>query len=182
MISDLCTSEIRAALKKESQFIGAYPCNLIPIKLPPPPYGLIINTDRDDQPGSHWISVFVTKENHGEYFDSFGFPPLVQDIVNFLDKQGFCFCRSDSVIQHPTSVACGHFAIGFLLARFRGVSFEEFLALFDTSPLRNNDTIIKEWNTTFLKQSKYEKSVQSSTVKGSPTGVRLTNHATCRWN
>ena len=182
MIADLCTTEIVTAMKKERQFVGAFPCDLIPVKLPAPPYGLIINTDRSKQHGSHWVSVYVTRDNHGEYFDSFGFPPLVQDIVSFLNELGLCFCKSNFVVQHPASVACGHFAIGFLLARFRDVSFEEFLAFFDSSQLQQNDSIIKKWNTTFLKRTSYGKSVALSTAKDSHMGVASRNHASCQWN
>ena len=178
---DLCTLEISNALSQFKIFKGAFPCNLIPLEKISPPFGLVINTDRDDQPGSHWVAIYVTRSGHGEYFDSFAFPPTVKEISDFLAKQDTCFCCSRVVIQHPASVACGHFAVGFLYARFSGVTFEDYISTFETDDLWKNDNVILKWNSSVGKHN-FAKSVPSLTAKASPMGAPMKNHRMCRWN
>ena len=177
---ELCTTEINKFLKQEVRFLGAFPCNRIPKTKLRPPYGIILNTDRDDQPGSHWTSVFVSADGHGEYFDSFAFPPLKQEIVDFLTLQDTCFCISQVVIQHPSSVACGHFAIGFILARLKGISFENYLTKFESNNLLENDQLILKWNSSF-QIATYAKYVQSLMRKVSSI-PQAKNHASCQWS
>jgi len=43
--------------------------------LPPKPKLLVCNTDPSTKPGRHWISIYVSEDERGEYFDSFGRPP-----------------------------------------------------------------------------------------------------------
>ena len=175
---ELCTTEINR-LVTHKKFLGAYPCNRIPETTPTPPYAIILNTDKDDQPGSHWVAVFVSENNHGEYFDSFAFPPLKEEITSFLAKQDICFCTSQVVIQHPASVACGHFAIGFILARLRGISFQKYLTYFKTENLRDNDKLIIKWNSSF-QIANYTKLVRLLMHKD--TAMAEKNHDLCHWS
>ena len=50
----------------------------------------VCNTDPSDRPGQHWIVIAIAENargfRHGEYFDSFGLPPLQPEFVKFLDK------------------------------------------------------------------------------------------------
>ena len=151
---DLCTKEINRLVRHE-KFVGAFPCNSIPNGLRPP-FAIIINTDRDDQPGSHWIAINVTNNGHGEYFDSFGWPPMVEDVSKFLQDLDCCFCYNTSMIQHVGSVCCGHFAVGFVLSRLSGIGFEEYISNFVTDKLKFNDFIVIEYNSKFLRK-KYKK-------------------------
>lgn len=178
---ELCTTEIVQALHSERKFIGAFPSNRIPTKKLRPPYGIIVNCDRDDQPGSHWVAIYVTPNGHGEYFDSFGREPFVKEIVDFLVLQDVCFCCSSVVIQHPASAACGFFSIGFLLARFRSISFEKYLSTFDADDLRANDNQILKWTST-LATGNSKKFVRSLTLKASRSAVPMKNHASCQWS
>ena len=176
---ELCTKEINATVKHKL-FAGAFACNRIPLFLEPP-FAIIINTDRDDKPGSHWIAINVSLNGHVEYFDSFGFPPLIPEIYNFLSRFDFCFCYNSVVVQHVNSIACGHFSIGFVLARLSGISFEDYLFNFETDNLKNNDKLILKWNAQFLNVS-YKKYARLLMPKVFPTDIQETNHVLCPWN
>ena len=39
------------------------------------PVAFVCNTHNSDKPGQHWISIYMSDEGRGEYFDSYGRPP-----------------------------------------------------------------------------------------------------------
>lgn len=77
------TSEINKSLKRYSIFRGAFACDQIP-KLKTRPVAYIVNTDRAQRSGEHWTAIMLLDNNRGEYFDSFGFPPLVPDVQEYV--------------------------------------------------------------------------------------------------
>lgn len=44
-------------------------------KLSQRPLGLVVNTHPHNQPGERWLTLYLVRCNHGEFFDSFGHPP-----------------------------------------------------------------------------------------------------------
>jgi len=53
--------------------------------LPEDPHLLVCNTDHSDEPGRHWIAIYVDNDGHGEYFDSFGRRPVV-DFEHYMNR------------------------------------------------------------------------------------------------
>lgn len=100
--------------------------------------GIIFNTDREDQDGSHWVAVFINKTCI-EYFDSNGVSPN-KYISAFLDKLkinnvnnirgGLSSLRKLKInkIKHQTTdCVCGIYAIKFILHRlFNLDTFKSF--------------------------------------------------------
>lgn len=39
------------------------------------PAMMIVNTQPSDEPGEHWLAIYITKHKHGYFFHSFGHPP-----------------------------------------------------------------------------------------------------------
>ena len=66
---------IRKLLSIFPCFKGVYPLDLIP-SVKKMPSAIIINTHPSHKPGEHWVCVLIDKYGFGEYFDSFGLPPL----------------------------------------------------------------------------------------------------------
>ena len=62
----------------------------------------IINTDDHDEPGEHWLAVYVDKDV--EYFDSFGLFPLDSRLEHFL---GDDYLYNAAPMQQIFSNACG---------------------------------------------------------------------------
>ncbi|KAF4522353.1 hypothetical protein B566_EDAN011073 [Ephemera danica] len=46
----------------------------------------IVNTDKAGAPGQHWVSIYISKKGHCEYFDSFGMPPYIPAHVDFINR------------------------------------------------------------------------------------------------
>src|SRR6266852_1018214 len=81
------TQEINYLLSDSDCFIGTYARDILPKnQIKTKPCALIINTDESAKPGQHWISLFLSKDGVAEYFDSFGFSFIHDDILKFLKK------------------------------------------------------------------------------------------------
>jgi len=80
------TNEIVNVLSTECglgiSFAGVFPCDRLPLSIQNPG-AVICNTDPHDKPGAHWVAMYVDGDV-GEYFDSYGLPPINSNFVNFL--------------------------------------------------------------------------------------------------
>lgn len=98
----------------------------------------IMNKDKADEPGSHWVAVFINWVNDRfggpsvEYFDPLGDPPTqaVQQALHKLVMERnppymlkFKVNRVRS--QRDNSVTCGGHAMRFLQDRYKGRSFKK---------------------------------------------------------
>jgi len=87
----------------------------------------VINTDKCDQPGLHWLGVYYPPKGEIEFFDSYGIKP---DFYGFSNK----FLHSNKRIQSLNSKTCGPHVISFLLHRLKiGYSFRNYLKLFNNN-------------------------------------------------
>ena len=85
--------------------IGVYAADTIPTTFKRPA-AFIANTDEQHKPGTHWICFYIPKSGRIEYFDSYGFPPIVDGHIDFLKRQRFKYNKLG--IQTLTSNVCGH--------------------------------------------------------------------------
>ena len=142
------TIQINKSFLKNKKFKGVFPCDCLPSADFILPYALVVNTDPSSKPGTHWVALYVDKDNHAEFFDSFGRPLLNRFIVDFVDDNCSSACWSTSCIQSEFSIKCGQFALGFIKARLQGVSAADFISLFTTEhdDLLDNDRVIEKFN------------------------------------
>lgn len=106
--------------------------------------GIVFNTDPSNQPGKHWISMFVDMRGPPEkweinYFDSLGrahIAPEILDLVKHLKSQHEKFiikmnCSDKlctSKINHQQlSTECGVYSINFIVERLSGRSWEDMV-------------------------------------------------------
>ena len=90
-------------------FVGVFPCDLLPNKLPWPSC-LIANTKPSKSQGEHWIAIFINKEGFGDYFCSYGIPPSII-FIKYLNEQTFDWNYSDKCLQNHISTTCGQYAL-----------------------------------------------------------------------
>jgi len=65
------TREIRYALRNTRYFDDVYSVDTLPSH--PRDVTLVCNLDPSDQPGTHWVAIYVDSSGtHAEYFDSYG--------------------------------------------------------------------------------------------------------------
>jgi hypothetical protein len=88
----------------------------------------IINLD--DDIGSHWCGLFVSK-NDAMYFDSFGCVPP-QNVIDFVkQRKNIKLGYNNSIIQDLESEKCGFFCIAFLLFLNRSKNKDKYKATND---------------------------------------------------
>lgn len=84
---------------------------------------IVVNQDDSSQPGSHWIAIYVDKDNNLEFFDSYGQSPFlygkfIRDYVSTYKNISW----NSVVFQSMTSNVCGLYCIYFILKRCQGKS------------------------------------------------------------
>ncbi len=142
------TSEINNELRHIKCFIGTFARDRLP-SLTSLPVGLIVNTDKASDSGQHWIAIYIDKNGRGEYFDSFGFPSLHIDIINFLSLNTNRWQYSCHMLQHASAKTCGNYCIFYIKLRCNGFSQCQFIQLFTNITLIN-DKIVKSLFNKFL--------------------------------
>ena len=80
-IKHILESDARA----RDAFRGVYARNKLPIRAPTTSL-YVCNTDPNHKPGEHWVTIYINNDRRGEYFDSFGMPPLFDEFVTFLNN------------------------------------------------------------------------------------------------
>ena len=133
--------EIENYLKDQKGFLGCFACNDLPPLPTKFPISMIINTDRKNQAGEHWLGLILTKTKCF-YFDSFGAPVLEESIVSYLQQKYEKVTINNECIQHYYSESCGLFCIAFIKHVKSKLGFEEFISKFNLLHLLKNDNIV----------------------------------------
>ena len=138
------TQEIIKVLSSEPNFVGCFARDKLPKKTKRPA-GLVINTDKAAESGSHWVAYYISGEGRSEYFDPLGEPVPRNDILKFVKRNsGNAWMNTvynNTSFQSDDSTKCGQFCIFYLRNRLRGRSTCEVHAMLS----RNadvNDTIV----------------------------------------
>ena len=96
---------------------GVYPSDQVKLK---PYHYFIINVDKHNQPGSHWLACYTTNKR-AYIYDSFGrnIPELVPHLIKSFRKSGYSIGKTNQVMHMEqrgyTSETCGDYALAFLL-------------------------------------------------------------------
>ena len=136
------SSEINNKLKTIEEYRGTFPRDQLPV-LKKFPSSLIMNTHPSTMKGEHWVAVYINKSGFGEYFDPYGFEPLVEEFKEFMNKScpdGWTY--NNEMIQGLTSVKCGQFCVCFVYLRCHfKFTMKQIVKLFSKN-LNINDVII----------------------------------------
>ena len=97
--------------------------------------GFIFNLDKHNQPGSHWVALFVDlNKGWAAYYDSFSSAPseeirkLIRRIERYLKSIGKRGTYDYNKLVHQTdSYNCGVYSIDFILKMVKGVDFNDIL-------------------------------------------------------
>ena len=111
------------------------------------PQGYIVNVDRHDAQGSHWLGVW-TDDDTCELMDSFGMDMAGYDIPWFekWTRDHFWTVReSRKTLQAINSQSCGMYTLAFLVTCAMGISMDGYLSMFTTYDYVKNDHRIAEW-------------------------------------
>ena len=83
----------------------------------------IINLDRYESIGTHWIALYVNAENVS-CIDSFGVEHIPKEIRKFIGNKNIITIIYR--IQAYHSIMCGYFCIGFIDFMLKGKSLLEY--------------------------------------------------------
>ena len=136
------SSQIEHSLKGYKDFVGVFPCDLLPQL--EPGQAMIVNTDPHNEPGEHWVAFYKSHAGCLEYFDSFGMPPLVPILRKYINMSAhYNFTYSTVHLQHESAQTCGNYCIAYVKHRLLNQPFVTLLSHFSSSSssssLSNND-------------------------------------------
>ena len=115
----LSSSDISEWMKGDANFLGVFALNNLPsvgVPARPKEIKIIVNTDTDNLPGTHWIAVIRHCDGHAEIFDSFGLYPPAR-IQLWCNKYCTRWTYNTKMIQALDSTLCGAYCCLFLLSR-----------------------------------------------------------------
>ena len=142
---------LSTCLNHVPNFIGTFAQNdLIKLRRVQLPFSLVVNVDYSDKPGSHWLSIYVSRHNI-EVFDSLGFDPKFysnsnQLIITFIQKYSFNrHIYISPVLQPPSSTLCGLYCLYFILMR-QFYTFQQCLSRFGSQHIRNDQRLLHFFN------------------------------------
>jgi hypothetical protein len=139
------TTTINSLLKNIDGFVGTYPRDMIPLNIKHRPSTMIVNTHTSDKPGEHWVSIVLNKDGSGEYFDSYGLPPLHDNLHRYLNKMcplGWGY--NPITLQCLSCITCGHYCVLYVKLRTFQYSYCDFISLFSKN-LSKNEEIIRKY-------------------------------------
>lgn len=131
--------EIDKELENFKCFKGTYAKNNLPLKkIQERPIAFVINTANREEPGEHWVALFISYKNVAEYFDSFGFNPICCRINKFCKLNGIdTLLINKTALQNIFADSCGKYCILFIKMRCDNMSFQKFLNLFSEDTEKN---------------------------------------------
>lgn len=136
----LDTNDIIFLLSDCPLFGGVYSCDEIPVTKKRP-IAFVVNTDRSNKSGEHWQVIHLRKDGVGEFFDSFGLPPDVSQISDYLDAEADGWGYLPFTVQHAFAVSCGLYCVNFIRARHAGLTYAQVIKQFSEDPNYNEEYI-----------------------------------------
>ena len=105
------------------------------------PRHIIYNTSPSNDPGSHWISIWLSADMSAEVMNSLGNHPIHPEVLVFLRRYASRTFCSTLPIQSYVSNACGLYCLSHGLARAKGKTFATWLDQFSDCA-DNNDQLM----------------------------------------
>jgi len=128
-------------------FKGVYARDTIPYYLTTGNYskfGLIVNFDKHNNVGSHWVAIFVPRgKPFMEYFDSFGRRPTYSTIKSFLKQRKF-YIYNNIKLQSVLNTTCGQYCLFYLICRALDISPKRIISFFSKDNFQFNDYLVNE--------------------------------------
>lgn len=139
------TLELFSFLKYESHckkyFLGVYARNELPKSFNKLPSALIFNTDNRNEPGEHWLAIFIDEYRNVEFFDPAGMHPSFYGLESYISSIGNSMNWNSKRIQSEFSEICGQICIFYLYFKCRQYTLDYIQHNF-SSDLINNEKII----------------------------------------
>jgi hypothetical protein len=130
ILPNMQTSHINHLLYSDpivgSIFRGVYPIDVLPA-ISSYPSAIVVNTDKHDQPGSHWVGLYFDDKEKCEFFDSFGRAPIGH-LKDYILNNSSSFTWNNTQVQQMFTTTCGQFTIFFIIWRARQVPLDAIIS------------------------------------------------------
>ena len=111
------TKQITALLARDprtkSIFLGVVPIDGLPTTIDAFPIASVCNTDDGDEPDEQWIALYLDANRCGEYFCSYGLPPLHATFRTFMNKHCYEWTHNTKILHSPLSNVCGQNCVAY---------------------------------------------------------------------
>ena len=110
--------ELRRAMRKIKNFVGAFPSNQNPIPLIKSfPCSFIMNSNPLSNAG-HWLAFYLVSPTHLEFFDSLALPlSHYYNLSGYFTQFTTIISNTRLVLQSRESSLCGEYCLAFLHLR-----------------------------------------------------------------
>lgn len=140
----LNSNEIRTLINKkikyaEKYFGGVYASDMLPKVEFSLLRAFIVNTQTSSEPGEHWVAMYIDAKRTGEFFDSYGLPPVTQKHRDFLDLHCKRWSYNKVPLQSLESSLCGHYCCLYVAAKVNGTSLKDLVKTLKKKDRYNND-------------------------------------------
>jgi len=92
--------------KHVKYFQGFYPIDF-DLSILTKPKIIVINLDKLYMPGSHWVALPFSVSGYAEYFDSYGLPRFMYEIMAYQERHSISWTFNRHKLQGLTSNDCG---------------------------------------------------------------------------
>lgn len=106
--------------------------------------GIVINLSPSTESGSHWVSIHFDHYGCATYFDSYGVPPSVPSIQNFLRIKCRTVTINNFAFQQTHSNVCGQYSCVFLSHMLTSNIGIDFFCKFFSINSTLNDSLIRK--------------------------------------
>ena len=121
--------------------MGIYPADRLPKSINRLPSALIANVDHHNEPGSHWVLIYISKYGHAYFMDSFGRHPALCSLhfKIFLDNHTHEWSFNTRSLQSHWYAVCGQYCLYFLIHyRVKGNSMSSIVSRFTLNRTQND--------------------------------------------
>ena len=122
--------------------MGVFSSDTLPTSINKRPAIIICNTDPSDKIGEHWLCIYIDKNRHGEFFDSFGRKPG-RPFCEFLNRHCINWTYNDKQLQHALSSVCGYYCIFFSIYKSYGHNMYKIVCAFTDNPIINDCLVVR---------------------------------------
>ncbi|HBK84198.1 MAG TPA: hypothetical protein DDZ41_11510 [Flavobacterium sp.] len=129
----------------KNYFKGVFPLDRIPKTIANKPALLIVNLDKSNRPGSHWVAIHFPVKGVPEYFDSFGMEPYHKEFFKLFKLNKFrSVLYNKTQLQDFLSDVCGQYCCVYLLNKAKNISLKDFIQTnFRLKKFRENDKKVR---------------------------------------
>lgn len=126
--------------QRQNIFKGIFPCDCLPTSFGLPA-AFVINLSPRDDPGTHWVALYISESGYAFYFDSFGMKPTNFHITAFIKMHASRIIYNKKQLQHISSNKCGRFCCVFVVLALKNCPFSSFIERFGLNLYVNDITI-----------------------------------------